>query len=42
MTKGDDKRYVVYCFANPQHAKAFAAIFNGEPFNPALIPAISF
>ena len=32
----DDKSYVVYCFANPQHAKAFAAIFEGEPFSPSL------
>jgi hypothetical protein len=31
----DDKSYVVYCFADPQHAESFAAIFGGEPFKPS-------
>jgi hypothetical protein len=31
----NDKSYVVYCFANPKHAEAFAAIFDGEPFDPS-------
>ena len=31
----DDKSYVVYCFADPQTAESFAAIFGGEPFDPS-------
>ena len=26
--------FIVYCFADPQHAAAFQAKFGGEPFDP--------
>lgn len=31
----EDKDFIVYCFADPQHAAAFQAAFGGEPFDPA-------
>jgi len=31
----EDRDFVVYCFADPQHAAAFQARFGGEPFDPA-------
>ena len=31
----DDRDFIVYCFADPQHAALFQARFGGEPFDPA-------
>lgn len=28
----DDKDFIVYCFADAQHAESFQAAFGGEPF----------
>ena len=30
----DDRDFIVYCFADPQHAALFQARFGGEPFDP--------
>jgi hypothetical protein len=29
-----DEWYIVYCFADREHAEKFMARFGGEPFNP--------
>jgi hypothetical protein len=31
----EDKDFIIYCFADPQHAASFQARFGGEPFDPA-------
>ena len=30
----DGKWWIVYCFAEPEHAERFRKAFHGEPFNP--------
>jgi hypothetical protein len=31
----DDKDFIVYCFADKDHAELFRVVFQGEQFNPS-------